>query len=210
MVALDFSLCPDLETRSLFLSFPPSIDEGLLQKKLPQAFARLEASLKFAWFANGDQDTIRASEPKLSRLREAFLRAALAEFSSSDEALARDLEGSGKQYLALHHCPEPHIRIMKELRNMEIHLYSSSLNDSQIEISYDFDEEKQKRQITIWVTEPLTEERFNKLQNARKYSASDISALVKWFNKAQKSWGVTHLLYWAVCDYAQKLLLTYC
>jgi hypothetical protein len=47
---------------------------------------------------------------------------------------------------------------------------------------------------------------FARLKNARNYRASDIKALVEWFDLEQREWGAPHMLRLAVIAYANHLL----
>jgi len=90
VVALDFDLLPDFSIRPLFITLEPGVDE-MLEREFPLAYARLESSTKFTWYIHSD--SLHADEPKATRIREALLRASLAEYASADEALKRGKSG---------------------------------------------------------------------------------------------------------------------
>src|SRR5215208_4202399 len=87
---LDFSLLTRPKFRELYLGLPPEIEEAI--KVFPETSARFEGALKFCWYISATPDVLFAEEPQATRVREAFLRASLAEYVSIEDTLKRDLE----------------------------------------------------------------------------------------------------------------------
>ena len=200
---LDFSLCPDLSSRWLFYALPEALEKSL-ERGLPETLARLEGALTFGYFVSF-AEIKPADEPKATRQREACLRAALVEFASSDEALGRDLAATGRAPLRIHDCPEPHVRAIRELRNLEVHLRASPLSSEKKDVLTRVGGEESETQTEIWTIDALTEAEFSQLRNAKYYTQAEIRQLVAWFNQAQDAWGVDHVLYLAIRTYAEKL-----
>ena len=102
--------------------------------KFPQTYSRAECAMSFCWFISGGKDTLFHDDlNRRNRLREGFLRAALAEFVSMEETLIRDLDNtnSTKTAIKINNSSNPLLHILRELRNLEIHLNSSTLSAEQ-------------------------------------------------------------------------------
>lgn len=203
---LDFSQLERKDHSSIFRALPIDIEE-ILQATLPETAARIEGAIKFCWHILGTEETLHAKEPKATRLREAFLRASLAEFVSTEETLQRDLNKLDEtlQPAKIFNCRNPLFHLIRELRNLEIHLVSSKLTPSAKAIIY----REQNNEITIWTIPDLTVEKFKMLRNSKNYKDEDVEEMVSWFNKAQFDWGVDDLLFRSICDLATKLIDTY-
>jgi len=204
--SLDFALVPDCSFRPIFYDLPPELKANL-EKILPQTYERIDGALKLAWFVMGDERILHASEPRILRIRQSFLRAALTEFASAEDVLKREvkIKYSEKSPLLFRDCAHPHIRVVRELRNLEVHLQSSPLNPSQIQCLLQLGERSGSTQDTIWLLEPLTIANFQSLKNAKYYSKAEIEQLVNWFNQAQSVWGITHVFFLAVKTYSELL-----
>lgn len=206
---LDFQLLPSLESAPIFVSLDPVLEENMAS--LPETWARADAALRFCWYISQGTERLHADEPRATRLREAFLRACLTEYRSMEEVLPRDLDAIAinTPALKIHQIENPLVHLMKEVRNFEIHLASSALTPNKIKVIVRWQNEELEHESTIWVTEPLTVQKFNGLDNARYYSATDIKAMVDWFNDAQQEWGVHHLAFLAVKTYCEELVTYY-
>ncbi|MBD1925984.1 hypothetical protein H6F74_06760 [Trichocoleus sp. FACHB-90] len=117
---LDFSLLPDLKYSVWLYTLGNEIENSL--RALPKTLGRAEAAMFFVYQLACSDD----SGPR----KEAYLRAALAEFVSMEEMLARDLANLGKSepILKCIDTKDPLIHIAKALRNLEIHLQSSKMS----------------------------------------------------------------------------------
>jgi hypothetical protein len=206
---LDFQLLLSLGSSSMLVSLRAPLRDDI--KSLPECWARAHAALRFCWYVSQDAQQLHTEEPHATRLREAFLRACLAEYRAMDEVLPRDLTALGIQTpsLKIHDLKNPLLHLMKELRNFEIHLASSALNSATIDVVVRWDDNEIEHQRTIWVTEPLTVTKFKQLKNARHYADADIKAMVDWFNNAQQYWGVHHLAFLATTTFCQELVTHY-
>lgn len=208
-IQLDFHLLPNLKSAPLFISLEPQLESAIMT--LPETFSRADAALRFCWFVSQDEKQLHADEPRATRIREAFLRACLMEYRAMDEVLARDLTAIGNKLtpLKIHQHPNPLLHMMKELRNLEIHLTSSALRPATIRVCAKWLDKTFENDSTIWVIEPLTEAKFKQLNNAKYYDDTDIIAMIQWFNDAQHEWGVHHLAYLAIINYCQYLVSYY-
>jgi hypothetical protein len=207
---LDFSLLSRFDTRSLFVRLPGEDEEAI--EILPETSARIEGALKFCWYVSATTDALFVNEPKATRLREAFLRASLAEYVSIEDTLERDLHGLNTNIKALKiwNLKNPLLHIMRELRNLEIHLTSSKLSESKINVLLVHKGIEHQSEKTIWTVNDLTVEKFQSLRYAKeRYSQTEIKKMVDWFNDAQQDWGVHDLLYRAICELSSIIIETY-
>jgi hypothetical protein len=127
---LDFSSLTRPNFRELYIGLPFEIEEAI--NVFPETSGRFEGALKFCWFVSSTPDLLHAQEPKATSIREAFLRAALAEYVSTEETLKRDLKklNTKGKAIKITDSTNPLLHIMRELRNLEIHLTSSQLSKS--------------------------------------------------------------------------------
>ncbi len=63
--------------------------------------------------------------------------------------------------------------------------------------------------ISIFSLEGVTIKSFSQLNNARRYTPTEIHCLVDWFNKSQAKWGIQELLLTAVEEYCRELVSFY-
>jgi hypothetical protein len=206
---IDHGLIPDLDFMPVFVSLEIATEAALAP--LTQTAARAEGAMRFVWFACGSADSMRCREDKASRMREAFLRAALAEFVGMESALARDLAARGRSeaLLRIVDVPSPLLHVIRELRNLELHLTSHALLPNQRDAVLVFEGEEHPKVHTIYTVDGFTEESFHQLANAKRYSSEDIQFMVRWFNSAQQSWGAPDLVRRAVEEYAMHIVQMY-
>ncbi len=202
---LDFTLLERLNSREIFVVLPDSINEAL--EVLPETSARFEGAIRFCWYCSASADVLFADEPKATRTREAFLRASLAEYVSVEDTLKRDLLkiDSTSKPIRITDLPNPLLHLVRELRNLEIHLTSSQLSSSKKRVEY----AGQEHETTIWTVDNLTVQKFQELRNAKFYAKDDIERMVNWFNEAQYDWGVPHLMFRAIVEWATAIVKTY-
>lgn len=194
--ALDFNLLPQLDSYRVFLSLGDEIKTALA--KLPETLARANGACHHC-------HKVRSDGP--IEAKESALRSALAELVSMEESLGRDLNnaGIGAAPVKITESQNPLLHIVRELRNLEIHLQTSRLKSVEKEVTYVGD----NYQIDIWVAGDITESGFMKLRNAKRYKREDVVKMVDWFNWAQKEWGINQLIYRAVVEYCRMIIKTY-
>lgn len=195
--ALDFDLLPRLDSYRVFLSLDAEIKKALA--KLPETLARANGACHYCHEIRDDGRAIEA--------RESALRSALAEFVSMEESLGRDLSsaGIGAAPVKITESQSPLLHIVRELRNLEIHLQTSRLKSVVKEVTYVGD----NYQLNIWVAGDITESDFMKLRNARRYKRDDLVKMVEWSNRAQKKWGIDQLIYRAIVEYCRMIIKVY-
>jgi hypothetical protein len=162
------------------------------------------------WFSDHDDDALHCSENTAGPLREGFLRAALAELISVEDILNLDLIDLSRsdRVLRMSDTSLPHLHLVRELRNLELHLHHHRLSGfSRDRLWGNISKPEDARRLTVrlWTLEGVTYESIKQLRNAERYSAQEIQTIVKWFNDTQSEWGVHEILLRTANDYAQAL-----
>lgn len=198
---LDFEMLPSLTTGSVIRRIDPDLDEPL--SRLPQTYARAVAAIRFSHLLDYAEHDLA--------LREAYLRAALAEYVSMEDTLVRDLRA-----LKIHRDPirscdsgNPLLHIIRELRNLEVHLRSSKMAASKTKALYKHHndgEDYHEIELDVWWIEPIQPREFHELHNSKHYHAHDIAQMLDWFNNGQKIWGVDELVRLATNAYAREIV----
>lgn len=206
---LNFSLLTRPYYHEIFVCLPDDVEKPLEQ--FPNTSSRFFSALKFCWFASGTVDVLHSDEPKATRLREAFLRASLVEFVSTEQTLKADLAhlGISKAPITILDLEHPLLHIMRVLRNHEIHLTSHRLLRSEKDVEMVINGTRYQSQATVWTIDALTTKGFGDRKVKTRYSTSEIDSMVKWFNDAQNDWGVNDLLFRAICEWASAIVKTY-
>ena len=161
------------------------------------------------WFSANKPEVMHCGEGEAGRLREGFLRAALAELVSVEDVLKIDLGlGESDRVLRMNSTALPHLHLVRELRNHELHLHHNRLASFSCELLWgDVNKPEEAKPLTasMWTLEGVTAQSVASLRNGGRYSAQEIQAMVDWFNRTQAEWGVHEVLLRAAHDYAEAL-----
>jgi hypothetical protein len=145
MLSINIHDFPTIDYGHVFVSLDEKVEKKL--PTFPQTYSRAECAMRFCWFISGSEDTlIYADLGRRNRLREGFLRASLAEFVAMEETLVRDLVSANinKRAIKITNSSNPLLHILRELRNLEIHLTSSTLSVEQRDVMWKpFGEDRQ-------------------------------------------------------------------
>jgi hypothetical protein len=118
--------------------------------------------------------------------------------------------GIKAQSIKITDLPNPLLHLMRELRNLEIHLTSSQLSKANKDVTVIIFDAEHQSQTTVWTVNDLTVEKFQELRYARnRYTKEEIEKMVNWFNEAQYDWGVSDLLFRAIVEWASAIVKTY-
>ena len=209
---IDFSLLPDLSSSKIRYALDENTVASL--SKLPLLLERAENAVRFCWFIVSVDVVLSLNEPEITRLRQGFLRAALAEFVSMKEVLKQEMDGLNiqREIIGITSSKNPLLHVIHELRNFEIHLHSGELNPNKVSAIFNRKTEPEiwhDIELPIWMIDELTIDEFSKLRNAKYYNQSDLENMVKWFNSAQRKWGVHYLVFLAVEYFCNEVILYY-
>lgn len=181
----------------VFRRIDPTLEKGL--ERYPEALERLDGVVHFC-ACMGRQTNDEGSSESTSDRRK-FLRAALAEYASLDEAAAIDATALGitaPKILALN---DPRLHIVRLLRHANIHLAVSQIDRSSREATWN----DQSFKFQIFYS-PGIESSIQKTDQAAYYRADDLSKMIEWIETEQMEWGLDHLVFKAAELYAGTLL----
>jgi hypothetical protein len=207
---LDFDDVPSLHSCQL----RKVLDEDLRRaiEVVPGILGRALSAIKFSLYISESREGLHcADEGDTLLLREGFLRAALAEFVGMEE-MAKSSSPTNVHHVSICSSKKPLLHILRELRNHELHLRASPLSSISKPVSLvsvrQCESPPVELEIPIWYVDSITTESFQLLRNARYYQAEDLKQMVAWFNRAQKEWGICHLIWLAVNEYARIVVST--
>lgn len=198
---------PTIDHGHVFVSLNEKVENKL--PTFPQTYSRAECAMRFCWFISGGEDTLFHGDlDRRNRLREGFLRAALAEFVSMEESLVRDLDNidSTKPAIKINNSSNPLLHILRELRNLEIHLNSSTLSAEQRDFMWKPFGEERNITTNVWYIDNLQLSDFLKLRNAKNYSLVELEVCVNHFLVEQKKWGIIEMIIRGVNSYSEEII----
>jgi len=136
-----------------------------------------------------------------------LVRASIAELVSIEELPVVKLHNAGKPF-RLNTTEHPLLCIVKELRNLQMHLSSVQLS----EFSKDLlcgrpDKPENAIPVTreLFFINNLKVSDFESLRNYNNYDVSQFKEALTWFDAEQKEWGISELLEQASYVYAESL-----
>jgi hypothetical protein len=195
---LDFELLPSEESvnsRTIWKVLSKEV-EALLEK-YPETLDRARGAVLFAEKANGHEESWRDA---------AYLRGALGEFRSMDEALERDLTAIDlKKSHKLIDSKNPLLHLMKILRDLNFHVKVLQTVKETRNATWD----NHSFNLSIAIITGLSAKDLLSTDNAKHYTKSDLDLMVHWFNKAQMQWGAGHIVRLSVEYYARELAVIY-
>jgi hypothetical protein len=206
--AYDLALLPKIDYGHMSFALDKAIGDQI--SPLRRASERIENSIKLTWFSDSDDNTLHCAANDTRRLREGFLRSALAELVSVEEILGLNLVDLGRtdRILRMNDTSLPHLHLVRELRNHELHLRHGRLSEFSGERLWGNiarPEDARPVRMSFWILEGVTAESVGQLKNAKRYSVDEIRTMVEWFNESQARWGVHEILLRTASGYAEAL-----
>jgi hypothetical protein len=196
---LDLQQLIRIDRGHVFLRLDEDVEDGL--RRFPEVRDRLLNALYFCGCIESDTE---------NRLRSGYLRAALAELVSVEDALYRLQRRNElpRGVHRLHHSSNPLLHIVRELRTLEIHLRSSTLDSEKRELLWGHVDSPQDATPvcwTIWWLDDLDLQAFEELSNFKRYDRPAFANALAWFDEAQREWGIGELVLRAIKAYAREL-----
>src|SRR4051812_1256650 len=117
---LDFNLLPNLTWGAILIRIDPDLESPL--SLLPRTLARARGAIVFA-------SRTKSAEEEGLDVKESYLRAALGQYASMEDTLPRDMRQvgiTGRSY-RVRDSANALLHMIRELRNLEIHLRSSRM-----------------------------------------------------------------------------------
>jgi hypothetical protein len=185
-----------IESVSLFHRFDQ--ERYLSAISIPQVAERLLNSCHFA----GKIDVEDSTEVMCG-----LVRASISELVSVEELPQVKAQNCGAPFY-LSQTEHPLLCIVKELRNVQMHLSSIEMNKYDKEMFIGDPEKLEEAEPIIkriCFIDNLNIEQFKSLRNYNRYMHSEFSEALKWFDKEQKYCGISTLLIEAAYSYAESL-----
>ena len=198
-IQINLSLLEPINYGHVFLTIPPAISEPL--QSYPKILDRLMNALEFVRSISGDYE---------DRFRCGLIRAALTELISVEDVkktLVKNgsLVGGGRK---MNNSGHPLLCVVRELRNLEIHLSSATVNFYKKDFLWgnvDNPAEGTPVNWPVYYVDNLSIREFWQLNNYKLYDGNQFASALKWFDQAQRSWGISEMLFRAICRFSNEL-----
>tara|TARA_R110000796_G_scaffold93563_1_gene198172 strand:+ start:613 stop:1311 length:699 start_codon:yes stop_codon:yes gene_type:complete len=149
----------------------------------------------------GDSDTFIISTEAKNTVH---IRAALSEFVGIEEYIKEIYPNLPKINYRIYKSLNPIFHLIKLLRNYNIHLSHSTLQQKSMMVKTLVDE-NQVFEIQIDYISNLSVSELRRLSSAKDYSDTQLEKMVECFNKEQHEFGITTLIMKAVLDYSEQI-----
>lgn len=199
-----------VDTSKLSSYQPPGVWTEIdpsVQKLLPADSEVLERILGCVYFCyelssvgKSDQDAV---EPYSLRK---YLRAALAEFVSLEEAARVDMSnGTFSSAPKIIELNDPRLHVVKLLRNANIHLAASEIDKSSFPAIWAGPDGNETFTYRVFYAKDV-ENAIKTTRDAKRYNSNDLSKMIAWIESEQKAWGINHLILRTAELYVRELL----
>ncbi|MDD5359876.1 MAG: hypothetical protein PHI79_05200 [Sulfurovaceae bacterium] len=195
-IKIDMTLAPCIDRAHMFII----LDEDLRQRLtlLPIFLDKLENSIKFAQMIGLKQKN--------------SFRSALVRASTTELVTIEDIQQSSKlnkSILRMNDTNNPLLCVIRELRNVDIHLSTSQISSVDRNFIWGHpDKPSEAKQISMslyWI-DNLNFDVFSKLRSFdQKYNKDEFKEALNWFDTVQREWGITELLLRTAHLYGEKL-----
>jgi hypothetical protein len=197
---LVFLNLPTFESSPWFYTLPDEVDSRL--RRLPGTYDRCRAALRFMSCIGADPTTLKARETDAEFMSVAYLRASLMEFVGMEDALPSDLP-RGTKPLRIHETSDAMLVVLRELRNVQVHLVRSNFITTTKSAYSELDGERHEHQI-VARTIPLDD--LDRLRDSRNcpnaFVHADFMQAIEWLDRVQQSWGISDVVMRGIWRYA--------
>ncbi|HEY8906699.1 MAG TPA: hypothetical protein VIM63_11745 [Rhodoferax sp.] len=194
---VDISKLASFVAPGVFRRIDPILEKNLL--RYPETLERLGGVVHFCALMGHQTDDEMTSDSTQNRRK--FLRAALSEYASLDEAATIDAAAAGTTAPKILALDDPRLHIVKLLRHANIHLAVSQIDRSSREATW----KDQDFTFHIFYS-PGIGSSIRGTDQAAKYRADDLSKMIEWIETEQMEWGLDHLVFKTSELYASNLL----
>lgn len=199
---VDISRISSYDPPGVFTRIDPEV-EALIPRD-SEIIDRVKGCVKFCHLLGVDKDRPIGDGDLKSRRK--YLRAALAEFASLDEAAQIDhaagLIGSATTILE---STDPRLHVVRLLRHSNIHLKASRLEFTSHTATWDGPNGVERFEYLAIYAIDLAGS-VARTQQAERYSAHDLSEMTSWLESEQTKWGIHHLILRTAELYVKELL----
>jgi|TARA_B100000700_G_scaffold304958_1_gene378196 hypothetical protein len=195
--SVDLQKLGSFEGPSIFKKIDPRLRAKLLN--FPEILERLEGCLEFC-FQMG-KETDKKLDVEESQNRRKFLRAALAEFASINDAAKIDAALLNVKFKKMLASNDPRIHVVRLLRHANVHLSATNLENTTTpaiwkEMEFDFQ---------VHYALELRSSILN-TEQAKCYTPEDLNKMIEWLEHEQMNWGIGHVILKTAELYAWEVL----
>lgn len=187
-VSLDFKCLPAVQSTSIL----EGLDRDLICKMqeldcFPETLDRARGAAVLFHCASAQHECWRD---------EAFIRAGLADFSSMNDSLVRDLRQAGraKARFNFRDSENPLIHLMWLLRNINIHASRSQTETAKATVVSRLGSPHEYSYSIPVIVNLSTEHLLERKETRKYYHERDLVSVVEWFNQNQRKFGAPDLL----------------
>ncbi len=197
-ISIDFNNLTAIDRGHVFLSLEDSIKESL--GVWPEFLDRIENSLEFIHRIGGEYK---------DRFRCGLIRAALTELVSIEDIQKKLIHNRivGHKH-RLNTSRQPLLCVVRELRNIEIHISSATLADEKRQLLWgNIDNPREATPVkwTIRWIDNLSIRDFEQLRYFENYNRDEFDRALRWFDDNQRKWGIEEVMFRAISLYAHEI-----
>lgn len=199
---VDLSKLKSFVPPGVFIRIDPRIEKKI--SAYPEMYERMEGCVAFCG-SIGHLD-IDENPAKDVHKRRKYLRAALAEYASLDEAAALDFAvSSTKVAPSMLSLDDPRLHVVRLLRHANVHLSANDVDNTSRPAMWDGPDGTVEFNYHVFYV-PDLEVSIKSTSQASKYNPSDLLKMINWVEKEQMEWGINHLILRTAELYARVLL----
>jgi hypothetical protein len=200
-IRLEFDNLPTFESTPFFFSLEDVTDRRL--RTLPNTYARCNAALRFMSWIGAGAEVLHVRDEERDSMRVAYLRASLMEYVGMEEALRLDV-GSGA--LNIPATRDAMLVVLRELRNVQIHLIGSALIAEKRPAISRYKGEEHTHELTALMIPRSDLNRLKDPRNASYCNRSDFHRAVDWLADAQERWGIADVVMRGIWRFAVAIV----
>ena len=202
--SIDRASLQTFQAPGVFTRIETSVKAGL--SLMPEVLDRINGCASFCYTLGRDP----LGEGKLSGAelvgRRTFLRAALAEYASMEDAAVVDFDALDRgERPAMRDSLDGRIHVVRLLRHANIHLASTRLSHTCRGAAWDGPLGRQDFQHLVILGDQLPEAIAATRDAKHHYDSSDLAAMTDWLVAEQQQWGLNHVILRSAEMYAHEL-----
>lgn len=201
---LDYSLVPEPEFTPTFMHLPKELEEAM--RPCLRTLERMQAALSSA----RGMDSIKPEGDHSRSRAESAFRSALIDYVSIEDILKRELPAVQPPF-KLFDTENPLPHILKQLRNLQVHLVASKMSERAISLHLRNVPGAEPVDVTVWTISDLTDSQLLELDAFKEgyYTPAQATEMVNWLNTRQTLFGIGDIIYRGVIEAAERITATY-
>ena len=190
--SVDLSLLSHFSPPGVFTLIQRDVWESL--EPLPEVRERVDSIVSFCHLLRSDFHDKNDPSPDELVARRKYLRAALAEFSSMEDAALVDFPRVSRNTPPLMHShSDPRIHIARLLRHANIHLSATSLSHAHRDAIWNGPDGPQNFTFLVILGEQI-DASVLATRESKKYERAVLGEMLHWLDEEQREWGLGHVV----------------